>query len=191
MLKKNQVETLYLVVDGVPNTQVTCILTRKAIKNVNLRVTREGEIHASAPYSMPRKAVLAFLQSKSRWAYEASRRAADAARAQPPAPSEKDAEAILRPVAQRILPLFEKTLGGVMPQLCFREMKSRWGVCYPARRRIVLNTRLALRPLAAQEYVVLHEFVHFLYPDHGKHFHAAMAMFMPDYKSRKKLLNDC
>lgn len=189
--KKNQTETLHLVVSGAPSAQLFCTLTRKPVKNINVRVTREGEVRVSAPFTMPQETILSFLQSKSRWAYQASLRAKAFAAALPPAPSQILAQAVLLPVAARIFPLFEKALDGRMPRFDFREMKSRWGVCYPARRQIVLNTRLALRPAAAQEYVVLHEFVHFLYPDHGKRFHAAMSALMPDYKKRKKLLNDC
>ncbi|MDO5601510.1 MAG: DUF45 domain-containing protein [Oscillospiraceae bacterium] len=191
MSQKEKTETLYLVVEGVPSAQFICTLTRKAVKNINLRVTRTGDVRASAPFSMPRGAVLSFLQSKSRWAYEASQRAKAQAGAMPPPPSQAQAEEALRPIAERIFPLFHKALQGQMPALSFREMKSRWGVCYPAKRKLVFNTRLALRPLPAQEYVVLHEFVHFLYPDHGKRFHAAMAALMPDYRARRKLLNDC
>ena len=44
------------------------------------------------------------------------------------------------------------------------------------------------KPLPAQEYVVLHEYVHFLHPNHGPAFHAEMARLMPDDKARRRLL---
>lgn len=38
------------------------------------------------------------------------------------------------------------------------------------------------------EYVVVHEFTHFLQPNHSKNFYMQMTMFMPDWLERKKLL---
>ena len=43
-------------------------------------------------------------------------------------------------------------------------------------------------PKICIEYVVLHEFVHFLQADHSKRFYALMTMFMPDWESRARLL---
>ena len=44
------------------------------------------------------------------------------------------------------------------------------------------------KPRAALEYVVLHEYVHFLHPNHQAGFHAEMARLMPDYLARRALL---
>lgn len=47
------------------------------------------------------------------------------------------------------------------PVLKVRQMKTRWGVCVPAKRQITFSLRLAEKPRAAVEYVVLHEYAHF------------------------------
>ena len=39
------------------------------------------------------------------------------------------------------------------------------------------------------DYVVLHELVHFLYPNHSKHFYAFLSNHMPDWKERKFVLD--
>lgn len=42
-------------------------LTRKAVKNINLRVSREGRVDVSYPWHTPEAAAIAFVESKSDW----------------------------------------------------------------------------------------------------------------------------
>ena len=74
------------------------------------------------------------------------------------------------------------------PQIRFRSMVSRWGSCQAKRKVLTFNRRLIEMPKICVEYVVLHEFVHFLQADHSKRFYALMTMFMPDWKERAQLL---
>lgn len=83
--------------------------------------------------------------------------------------------------------VFEK-YGVEFPQIQFRSMISRWGSCQAKRKVLTFNRRLIEMPKICIEYVVLHEFVHFLQPDHSKRFYALMTMFMPDWKERAQLL---
>ena len=69
-----------------------------------------------------------------------------------------------------------------------RTMKSRWGSCTPARNTITLNKKLIHYPLEFIEYVVLHEFVHFIQPNHSKAFYNIIENYMPDYKQRMQLI---
>ena len=51
---------------------------------------------------------------------------------------------------------------------------------------------LCLTPTAIKErYVVVHEFCHFIYPNHSKEFYRFLAMFIPDWKERKARLERC
>ena len=70
------------------------------------------------------------------------------------------------------------------PEVKIRTMKSRWGSCTPARNTITLNKKLIHYPLEFIEYVVLHEFVHFIQPNHSKAFYNIIENYMPDYKQR-------
>ena len=83
--------------------------------------------------------------------------------------------------------VFEK-YGVEFPQIQFRSMISRWGSCQAKRKVLTFNRRLIEMPKICVEYVVLHEFVHFLQTDHSKRFYALMTMFMPDWKERAQLL---
>lgn len=90
-------------------------------------------------------------------------------------------------VCREVYHYFEK-YNVTFPLIRFRSMISRWGSCQPKRKVLTFNRRLIEMPKICIEYVVLHEFVHFLQPDHSKRFYALMTMFMPDWKERAQLL---
>lgn len=74
------------------------------------------------------------------------------------------------------------------PTVKVRDMKSRWGSCTPAKQSITLNKKLIHYPFEFIEYVVLHEFVHFIQPNHSKAFYHIIENYMPDYKERMNLV---
>lgn len=75
------------------------------------------------------------------------------------------------------------------PDVKIRDMKSRWGSCTPAKNSITLNRKLIHYPFEFIEYVVLHEFVHFIQPNHSKAFYNIIENYMPDYKTRMEIVN--
>lgn len=87
----------------------------------------------------------------------------------------------------RLLPLLQR-YQVAMPAITIRTMKTRWGSCRPQKQSVTLNRRLLQYPLAAIEFVVLHELVHFVHPDHSHRFYALLTELMPDWQERKKLL---
>ena len=99
---------------------------------------------------------------------------------------------ILLAVCESVYPKFQK-YGVEFPELRFRNMVSRWGSCQPKRNILTFNVALIEAPLSCIEYVVTHEFTHFLQPNHSKKFYGQLAMFMPDWQERKKILekNSC
>lgn len=85
-------------------------------------------------------------------------------------------------------PLFQE-LGVAEPTLRVRGMRSRWGSCHVQQGIITLSRQLLERPLAAVEYVVLHEYCHFIHPNHSKDFYHLVEKLMPDWRQRKALLS--
>lgn len=81
-----------------------------------------------------------------------------------------------------------KKYGVAFPEIQLREMVSRWGSCSPKKGFVTFNTALIAMPVSCIEYVVTHEFTHFLYPNHSKKFYQQLATFMPDWEERKKRL---
>lgn len=116
----------------------------------------------------------------------AARAAAEAAR---PVPDREAALARFAASSARIWPLFADRLSAP-PELRVREMRSRWGVCCPAKNRITLALRLAARDEALIDYVMLHEYCHFFRPDHQPAFWALVARYMPDWKARRARLRE-
>ena len=93
----------------------------------------------------------------------------------------------IQSLCDAIYPKFQK-YGVVYPSVRYRNMVSRWGSCQPKRCVLTFNYALVEAPISCIEYVVVHEFTHFLQPNHSKKFYQQLAMFMPDWEARKTIL---
>lgn len=217
-------------------------LTRKSVKNVNLRIRPDGSVVVSAN----RRVTLAFLddfvRSKAEFIRAAKQRCKERAEGRQErrylsgeqiafcgrkltlsvmfrqnrqcivrrvgetlelyapmdsAPTQRadaiehwyrrEAAAYLPALCRRWYPAFEEK-GIAYPKLRIRKMTSRWGVCQPKNGIITLSTMLMQVPEEAAEYVVVHEFSHFLVPNHSERFYAVVASVLPDWKKRKAML---
>lgn len=167
-------------------------LTRKRVKNINLRVRTDGVVAVSAPPRVPVGQIDRFVDGRRAWIARAQSEMVrrQAQQQQPCAVTRDEALALFNQVSGEIFPLFAGLLGGQRPVLKVRDMKTRWGVCAPAKRQITLALRLAEKPRAAVEYVVLHEYAHFARADHSPAFWAVVARYMPDWKARRALLKE-
>ena len=87
-----------------------------------------------------------------------------------------------------ILQEFNKIVKQDIKSVKIRQMKTRWGSCNPYKSYINLNIELIKKPKACIEYVVFHELVHLLYPDHSKKFYDYLTLYMPDWQKRKEIL---
>lgn len=76
------------------------------------------------------------------------------------------------------------------PSLHIRKMKSRWGSCIPKKNKITINLHLIKFPPRCIEYVIMHELCHLKYANHSKQYYTFLSEVMPDWKIRKKTLND-
>ncbi len=77
-----------------------------------------------------------------------------------------------------------------MPNIELKKMKTKWGSCVPANKKVTFNTNIIKTPICCIEYVVLHELSHFKYMNHSKEFYNFITIFMPDWKERKKILDE-
>jgi len=76
------------------------------------------------------------------------------------------------------------------PNIEVRKTKAIWGSCTPMRNKVTFNLNLIKTPMYCIEYVVLHELAHFEYQNHSKNFYKFVEKFMPDWKKRKKILDE-
>ena len=95
----------------------------------------------------------------------------------------------IQSLCDAVYPKFQK-YGVAYPTVRYRNMVSRWGSCQPKRCVLTFNYALVEAPISCIEYVVVHEFTHFLQPNHSKMFYQQLAMFMPDWEERKKMLEN-
>lgn len=90
-------------------------------------------------------------------------------------------------LSRQYYPVFEK-LGVVYPEIKIRKMSSRWGSCIPGKHKITFNSLLLEKPPESIAYVVVHEFSHFIHPDHSPAFYHFVEQILPDWKQRKENL---
>lgn len=220
---------------------VTYQLTRKKVKNINLRIKADGKVYVSAAARVPVSYIDDFVRSKAAYILHAQEELREQASKVQPARQYVDGEIFhilgkektlqvqenhtekvwlteehlmlqVRDVSdirrkERLIAswyaeqeqrVFLKICHAIheayfsdlpFPKIKIRTMKSRWGSCKPYGATITLNARLFEHPYGCIEYVVLHEFSHFVHPNHSRSFHAFVEERMPDWKARKRVLN--
>ena len=237
-MRLNQEQRVVHCEDG----DIPYLLTRKSVKNVNLRIKPEGEVLVSANNSVPTDFIDTFIEKKQRYIFSALSKYEEKKKLFQSVPKRyvsgesydllgkslrlkveankeenvytdgvyiflrvKDKDdfrhkeimmskwlkqyqtMVLEELLQEKYLLFEK-YGVTYPTLKIRNMTSRWGSCQPKKGIITLNSKLIEAPRNCIEYVVLHELVHFIHPNHSRQFWNFVAMMMPDWKERKEEL---
>ena len=166
--------------------QVTYTLTCKRVKNWNLRV-REGQVLLSAPLRTTGVQADEFIRRQAEWIFRTLERQAKTEKLPLEELPRPECARRLAAALERVYPLAAAE-GVARPLLRLRKMKSQWGNCHSQQGYVTLNTALAACPEELQDYVALHELVHFLHPDHGPLFYKTMDRLMPDWKIRRKEL---
>jgi predicted metal-dependent hydrolase len=83
-------------------------------------------------------------------------------------------------------------IGVPLIQTQARPMKNKWASISTAGR-LTLNTELLTLPKELSDFVIVHELVHLLAPNHGKVFKSFMHAYLPDWEElelRLQTLND-
>ena len=168
-------------------------LTRKRIKRMNMRIKEpDGRIVISAPYLVSERDVIGFVRSRRDWIDKNVERVRARAYAHPKPVDKAEKEAYRAYLKKRIevrLPVIEEATGLHCTGWTVRDMHTRWGSCNTNTHHINLSLMLATRSDAELDYVILHELVHTVVPNHGTEFYAMMDRFMPGWKKIRKNLN--
>ena len=93
---------------------------------------------------------------------------------------------------ERIAPLLAKWQRLLRLQVTawgVKKMKTKWGSCNPAAKRIWLNLELAKKPEACLEYIVVHELLHLLERRHNEHFTKLMDKHLPNWRVIRETLS--
>lgn len=217
--------------------EIKWLLTRKKVKNVNMRIKPDGIVYISASGRVPIGYIEDFIRLKSDFIFASLEKfAAKASAPELPeagrpykngdtvcyfgenytlsillSPKERveiagksmlvyvksgeragavlknfyaaETEKLFQSLNRRTCVVFgEKEYSVPLADLQIRKMTSRWGSCHISDGKIVMNSRLALYPEICAAYVFVHEYAHFIVPNHSAAFYAVVADIMPDYK---------
>ena len=97
--------------------------------------------------------------------------------------------AILKEMTASIVSDWAERLDVSEPSYGVKRMKTKWGSCNSSDSRIWLNLELIKKPPECLSYVVLHEMVHLIEPNHGERFVGLLDRHMPNWRSYRDRLN--
>ena len=95
----------------------------------------------------------------------------------------------LRELIPPLLQKWQKILGVEAVEYRVKRMKTRWGTCNSAARRIWLNLELTKKPVQCLEYVIVHELAHLIERHHNERFISIMDQHLPQWRLHRKELN--
>ena len=95
----------------------------------------------------------------------------------------------LKESVERFVSKWERQLKVHPETIKYRTMKSRWGSCIPAKKSITFNINLAQKDIECVEYVVVHELIHLIEPNHSTAFYKILEENIPNWKILRKRMN--
>jgi len=78
-------------------------------------------------------------------------------------------------------------MGVKVPQIYIRQMTTKWA-SISTSGHLTLNAELLNIPKSLGEFVLVHEIVHRLVPNHGMLFKSFLFAYMPDWQDRERSL---
>lgn len=219
------------------NIEIEYLLTRKKVKNINMRIKPDGKVYVSAGRSVSINIIDGFVQSKGKFILRALEKMKNI---EIKALSYTDGEKCSVLGKSCVLKIIQNNSEGVdfsegivtvyvkdennsekiqklymkwqkeqlkkiasemsvrlydmyktytsFPNLKIRLMKSLWGSCNRRTNTITLNLRLFEYNPKCLLYVLIHEYTHYIHPNHSKEFHKAVEKVMPEWKTYNNML---
>ncbi len=172
------------------NVKIEYDLQYKSVKNINIRIKADGRVNVSANRRIPLSVIEGFMISRADFILKALEKY----RGREVIPqkqhfSETEIRDVISELCRKVYPYYEQR-GIRYPQIKFRKMVSRWGSCHSVKGILTFNINLMYAPLECIEYVVLHEFTHFLQANHSKLFYAELEKVCRDWKDLRKRLRE-
>lgn len=95
----------------------------------------------------------------------------------------------LRESVPPLIYAWQAALDVEVAQWRIKHMKTRWGSCNVAAKRVWLSLELAKKSPDCLEYVVVHELAHLIEKSHGRRFIEVMDSVLPTWRKLKAELN--
>ncbi|MBR3942118.1 MAG: DUF45 domain-containing protein [Clostridia bacterium] len=163
-------------------------LLYKKVKNINMRIHADGRITVSANRYVSKKQIEDFVRAKADFIRKA--KADFASRQSLPKTKYFEADELIQTVqslCEKVYPYYAEK-GVSYPKIKFRQMTSRWGSCHTQKGVLTFNLNLMYAPYECVLYVILHEFTHFLQPNHSPLFYQELEKVCPTWKMQKTIL---
>lgn len=93
-------------------------------------------------------------------------------------------------IVTNLTEIWANKLNVEVKEIRIRKLKRTWGSCNTKKNIITYSIELAKKDRSLIEYVVVHEVSHLIYDNHGKEFKQLLSKLLPDWKARKKELNN-
>jgi len=93
----------------------------------------------------------------------------------------------LLPILEQEINQLKNRVGAEPRSINIRELGYRWGSC-GHKGDLNFHWRVALLPRSAISYIVSHELIHLVEPNHTKDFWERLERIIPDYSDRKEWL---
>ena len=157
----------------------------KSVKNINLRIKSDGSVWVSANRFTKFETVENFMKLKADFILKAiDKYAVSKLETKTRYFAEDELKALVKSMCDNAYPYYREK-GIAYPQIKFREMVSMWGNCYHKKGVLTFNINLIYAPYECVEYVVWHEFTHFLEPNHSERFYNELSKVYPEWKCAK------
>lgn len=95
----------------------------------------------------------------------------------------------LKALVPPLLDKWQAVLGVQAAAWGIKAMKTKWGSCNAADRRVWLNLELAKKPVSCIEYIIVHELAHLVERRHDDRFTALLDSCLPNWRHLRELLN--
>jgi predicted metal-dependent hydrolase len=96
---------------------------------------------------------------------------------------------LIQQAAPRLVAKWEPILAVKIKEIFYRKMKTHWGSCNYGRKTIRLNTELVKKKPKYLEYVIVHEMLHIIEPNHSGNFYRLLGKYYPEWKAIRKEMN--
>ena len=165
-------------------------LSVKNVKNINLRIKSDGSVNVSANRFVPVQKIEEFMQSKADFILNAIEKYSNMPPVElTPYYTESKLCNLILSMCRNAYPYYQK-YAIPYPEIKFKKLTSRWGSCHPSKGILTFSTNLVYAPPECVEYVVLHEFTHFLQANHSPKFYSELEKVCPDWKIKRKFLRE-
>lgn len=95
----------------------------------------------------------------------------------------------LKKLIPTLLDKWQPILGVEANAWGIKKMKTKWGTCNIAARRVWLNLELAKKPIQCLEYILVHELLHLIERHHNDRFRSLMDRYLPQWQAHRDELN--